>query len=67
MEVERDVILQEVKKIVLKGESFYEALEDFYNKYKNDDSILVSIGKTDESIMKEMEKLQSVMNKLEMK
>lgn len=66
MEVERDVILQEVKKIVLKGESFYEALEDFYYKYKNNKSILVSIGKTDESIMKEMERLQSVMNKLEM-
>jgi hypothetical protein len=66
MELERDVILQQVKNLVLKGESFYEALEDFYDKYKNNDSILINIGKTDESILKEMEKLQSVMNKLEM-
>jgi translation initiation factor 2 beta subunit (eIF-2beta)/eIF-5 len=66
MEIVRDVVLQEVKELVLSGRAFQNKLQGLYDKYKGHSDVLGELGQTDPEIQEEVEKLQVVMNDLEM-
>jgi hypothetical protein len=66
MEINRDEVLQELKELILSAQVFKDNLLRLYEKYEGGGYAIGELGKTDNEIKEEIDKLRVVMNQLEM-